>query len=301
MAVFASQPVQSCKDVNWDDLRVFLAVARAGRVAAAARQLDVEHSTVSRRLAGLEASLGAPLFHRTAGGYRLTAVGEITLLAAEQMERGVLGLGSKIAERVGRLSGRVRIALLDELASHWLALRLPELRAALPDIELQIVTGILPLDLSRGEAELAIRTPRPRQRGLSAVRLARVSTGLYASRSWLGKRKVTIDSGTSGLDLLVYLPAYQLLQGADWFQPVLSRSRVVLATNSTHSLLAATRAGAGVGVLARFMAVQYPDLVAISEDLSAGDMWLVTHPEFRRDPKVRAVAAQLRILATTLV
>ena len=286
--------------MDWDDLRVFLAVARAGRVAAAARALEVEHSTISRRLAVLEANLGAPLFYRTAGGYQLTAEGERALAAAETMERGAFALENKIREPAGAIAGRVRLAMLDEFASHWLAHHLPAFRARYPELELQILVGIQPLDLTRGEAELAIRVPRPRQPGLSAVKLARAAVGLYASRAWLGGKRLRIDASSRGLDLLVYAPAYHRLQSAAWFQPVLESSRIVLTTNSTHLLLAAARAGAGIAALIRFMAASYDDLVSVSDDLSADDVWLVTHPEFRRDPKVRATAEFLRRVGQSL-
>jgi DNA-binding transcriptional LysR family regulator len=287
--------------MNWDDLRVFLAVARAGRVAAAARNLGVEHSTVSRRIAALEADLGAALFYRTAGGYQLTAEGAAALAGAEAMERGALALGGRIQEQAGTLAGRVRIAILDEMASHWLALRLPEFHARYPRIELQIIVGIAPLDLSRGEAELAIRRPRPRQAGLSAVKLATLSTGLYASRERLAGKRTRVDGSSRGLELLVYTAAHHPLQSAAWFQPVLASSTIVLSTNSTHALVAAARAGAGIAVLPRFVAALYDDLVAVSDDVSPrDDMWLVTHPEFRRDPKVRATAELLRKAAATL-
>lgn len=134
---------------DWDDLRVFLAVVRAGRVAGAARQLGVEHSTVARRLAGLERAVGAALFYRTAGGYQLTPQGASVLAAAESMERGMLGLGARLREQAGSLAGRVRIAMLDELASHWLAPSLRAFRKRFPELELQLVTGIAPLDLTR--------------------------------------------------------------------------------------------------------------------------------------------------------
>ncbi len=286
---------------SWDDLRVFLAVARTGRVAAAARQLGVEHSTVARRMAALERAVDAALFYRTAGGYQLTPQGAIVLAGAETMERGMLGLGARLREQAGRLAGRVRLAMLDEFASHWLAPELPAFRSRFPELELQLLTGIAPLDLSRGEAELAIRSPRPRQSGLSAVKLAHVCTGLYAARGYLAGKRVRIDASSRGLDLLVYLPAYAALQNAPWFQPVLASSRLLLVTNSTHALLAAARAGAGIAVLPHFMTPAYPELVAVSEDVSFNDpMWLVTHPEFRRDPKVRAVAAWLREVAVAL-
>ena len=288
--------------MNWDDLRVFLAVARAGRVAGAARQLGVEHSTVARRIAGLERAIGAPLFYRTAGGYQLTPQGTTVLTGAETMERGMVGLGARLGEQTAGLAGRVRVAMLDEFASHWLMLHLRALHTRYPQIELQVITGILPLDLARGEAELAIRWPRPRQTGLSAVKLGRARMGLYSSRAYAGGKRLRVDGSSRGLDLLVYLPAYAPLQDAPWFQPVLASSHVVLVTNSTHTLLAAARAGAGIAVVPRFMAPAYPELVSVSDDVALADdgMWLVTHPEFRRDPKVRAVAGWLREVGAQL-
>lgn len=286
--------------LDWDDLRVFLAVARAGRVAAAARQLGVEHTTVARRIAALERDVGAPLFYRTAGGYQLTPNGTSVLAGAETMERGVLGLSARLREQNASLRGRVRVAMLDEFASHWLAPNLPAFRARFPDLELQVITGIAPLDLARGEAELAIRSPRPRQTGLSAVKLGRTCMGLYASRTYAAKR-LRVDGASRGLDLLMYLPAFERLQNAPWFAPVFASSRMVLVTNSTHMLLAAARAGAGIAVVPHFMGPSYPELVSVSEDVSLGDdMWLVTHPEFRRDPKVRATAAWMREIGADL-
>ncbi len=287
--------------MDWDDVRVFLAVARAGRVAAAARQLGVEHSTVARRIAAFERELGAALFYRTAGGYQLTGEGETVLAGAETMERGAQRVGAGLREQSGTLVGRVRLAMLDELGSHWLAPHLPAFRARLPGIELQLLTGIQPIDLARGEADLAIRTPRPRQAGLSAVRLGTATVALFASRAYLGGRRLRIDATSRGLDLLCFVPPYQRLQNAPWFQPVLASSRIVLATNSTHALLAAARAGAGIAVLPRVVVAGYPELVPVSDDVSpGGDMWLVTNPEYRRDPRVRATAAFLREAGATL-
>jgi DNA-binding transcriptional LysR family regulator len=281
--------------MDWDDLRVFLAVARAGRVARAARDLAVEHSTVARRMARLERDLGGPLFYRTAGGYRLTPAGERARVLAEEVERGAVALTGRMRAQARNLAGRVRVAMLEELASVWLAPRLPEFRERYPELVLELVTGIPPMDLARGEVELAIRTPRPRQQGLVATRLARLSSGLYIARK---RRHPRVDGQSRGLDLLLYIPAYQALQSAAWFQPVLASSRVVLATNSSHVLTAAAHAGAGIAVLPRLMADR--DLVAISDDLSAHDHWLVMHPDFRGDPKVRAVASFLRRAGTSL-
>lgn len=287
--------------MDWDNLRTFLAIARSGRISTAARALGVEHTTVARRLAALESDVGVALFYRTAAGYRLTPHGDQILAAAETMERAALAIAARA--RVGaEPAGRVRVAMLDEFATHWLAPQLPVFHQRHPAIELQIVVGIQPLDLSRGEAELAVRTPRPRQAGLTAIRLAQAPTGLYASRRWLGGRRLRVEdpAAMTGVPLLIYESAFHQLQSAAWFQPILAAAKIVLTTNSTHLLLAGARAGSGLAVVPRFVAQRYDELTAASPDVATGDIWLVTHPEFRRDPKVRAVAAFLRGAASAL-
>ena len=282
--------------MNWDDLQVFLAIARAGRISTAARRLGVEHTTVSRRLSALEDELGVPLFYRTTTGYLLTPHGENVLAKAETMENAAIAVAARAREGSGAIAGRVRVALVPEFASHWLAPRLPAFRALYPQIELQILVGTRQRDLSRGEAELAIQSPRPRQSELVAVRIARTTLGLYAAKSLIGKSRLWIDDADSlsDLPLLVYTPPFQILQQAKWFQPLLTSGRVVLETNSSHTLVAAARAGVGVAVLARFVARDEEELVAVSDSVAENDVWLISHPEFRRDPKIRATADFLK-------
>lgn len=285
--------------MDWDGIRVFLAVARDGRVSAAARKLGVEHTTVSRRIAALERDLGVRLFYRAAAGYRLTPEGHVALRDAVAIEEAALALEARTRERAGKAVGRVRVALVPELASEWLAPRVPELRAEHPGIELSILVGIDVVDLSRGQAEIAIRTPRPRQPGLTASRLAAPSVALYATRR-LAAKHGRVDASSRGLPLLVYSAAHHVLQGAAWFAPVLAGSTVVLSTNDTHVLLNAALAGAGIAALPRFVAETRRELVSVSDDLYAGDLWLVTHTEVRRDPKVRVTVDFLRRAAATL-
>lgn len=283
--------------MDWDDLRIFLAVAREGSLSAAARRLGVEHSTVLRRIAALERALGVPLFYRTAAGHRVTPHGASVLSEAEVMERAALGIGARAREQSTNISGRVRIALLEELAVHWLAPLVADFHRRYPSIELELIAGIPPVDIARGETELAIRTPRPKQAGLAAVKLARVTTGLYASRAFLGRKRLTVNESSRGLQLLVFSERYHGLQRAAWFQPVLSSSTIVLRSNHSSTLLSAAHAGAGIAVLPRFIA---GNLVAVSDDTAADDFWLVTHPDYRRDPKVRVASEFLREAASAL-
>jgi len=285
--------------VDWDGLQVFLAVARGGRVSAAARRLGVEHTTVARRIATLEKTLGVSLFYRTTRGYLLTPQGQNVVATAEAMERSALAVEARARENSGALSGRVRVAMPPEYGSHWLAPKLATFRAMHPQIELQILVGTRQRDLSRGEAELAIQPPRPTQTGMVAVRLGRVAVGLYASRSVIANKRLRIRKLADVRDLLLlaYTSPFQVLQEAKWFQPILAAATIGLESNSTHALLAAARAGAGVAVLPRFVARQHDDLVAVSDDVAAHDLLLIAHPEVRRDPKVRATADFLKRLA----
>lgn len=285
--------------MDWDSLQVFLAIARAGRISAAARRLGVEHTTVSRRLAALEADLGVPLFYRTATGYLLTPHGQNVIANAESMERAALAVSARAREASGQMSGRVRVAMPPEFASHWLGPKVAEFRADHPQIELHILVGTRQRNLSRGEAELAVQSPLPKQQGLVTVRIARTRLALYASTAVVTDKKfrVTTLESLAGLPLLVYTPPFQMLQGAKWFQPILEAAPIALQTNSTLALLAAARAGAGVAVVPRFIARSHPDLRVVSEDVANHDVWLVTHPEFRRDPKVRATADFLKRIA----
>jgi DNA-binding transcriptional LysR family regulator len=187
-----------------------------------------------------------------------------------------------------------------EYGSHWLAPTLPEFRAAHPQIDLQILVGTRHRELSRGETELAIQPPRPTQTGMIAVRLGRVAVGLYGSRTLLAGRRLRVrgPADLRNLWLLAYTSPFQILQEAKWFQPILASATIALESNSTHALLAAARAGAGVAVLPRFVAREHDDLVPVSDDVAAHDLMLITHPEVRRDPKVRATADFLKQLAT---
>src|SRR5215510_6784304 len=115
--------------MDWDGLQVFLAVARAGRMSTAARRLDVEHTTVARRLAALVADLGVPLFYRTATGYVLTPHGHNVLSSAEIMEGAAIAVTARARENTAAVAGRVRLAMPPEFASHWLAPRLATFRA----------------------------------------------------------------------------------------------------------------------------------------------------------------------------
>jgi DNA-binding transcriptional LysR family regulator len=289
-------------DMDWDAFQAFLMVARTGRISAAARRLGVQHTTIARRISALEADLGVPLFYRTNTGYTLTMHGHGAVAQAEAMEQAALTLAARARESSGAIAGHVRVAMAPEFASHWFAPQLGAFRARHPLIDVHVLVGTRERDLSRGEAELAVQSPGPRQRNLVAVRIARSATRLYAARRLHSRERwrVTSVETLRGLPLLTFTAPYRMLQEAKWFQPVLAKARVVMQTNSTHALLAAARAGVGVAVLPQFVGRSCSDLVEVSEDVASHDVWAIAHPEFRRDPKVRAVADFLKQIASGL-
>jgi DNA-binding transcriptional LysR family regulator len=121
-----------------------------------------------------------------------------------------------------------------------------------------------------------------------------VSRALARDARW----RISTSESLRGLPLLIYTAPFHMLQDARWFQSILGTATVALETNSTHALAAAAIAATGVAVLPRFVARTYRDLVAVSDDVAARDVWLITHPEFRRDPKVRATATFLKRIAS---
>jgi len=235
-------------NMDWDGFQAFLAVARTGRISAAAGRLDVQHTTVARRLSALEAALGVPLFYRTNTGYALTPHGRKALVQAEAMEQAALALAARARESSGTIAGSVRIAMAPEFASHWFVPRLASFRARYPQIDVHVLVGTRERDLTRGEAELSVQSPRPRPRSLVAVRLARTVMRLYAARHLCPNERWRITSLETlrGLPLLTFTSSLHMLQEAKWFQPLLAEARVAMQTNSTHALIAAAQAAIGI-------------------------------------------------------
>jgi DNA-binding transcriptional LysR family regulator len=195
-----------------------------------------------------------------------------------------------------KLAGKVRVALIDIYASHWLTPKLPLFWKEHPGLQVEILTGLQQADLSRGEAELAIRHPRPRQRELSAVRIATGAVGLFGTTAIRARWPVHQDlAHAKGMPLMIYPGHMDFLQSAAWFRKLAERAVVRLTSNNIHTLLAAAIAGHGAALLPRFVASKEPSLVDLAgKDASRHDMWLVSHPEFRRDPRVAAMADFLK-------
>ncbi len=171
--------------MNWDDIRIFLAVARSGQILGAARRLGLNHTTVARRLTALETALSTTLLTRRTNGSTLTQAGEEFLLAAERMEAEMLAARSQVGNADIAVSGTVRIGAPDGFGVNFLAPRLARLTQKYPDLTIQLVPVPRSFSLSRREADIAITVERPEQGRLIARRLVDYTLGLYAHRRYL--------------------------------------------------------------------------------------------------------------------
>lgn len=273
--------------LQWDDVRYFLALARLGSLSAASRSLDVEHSTVARRVEALERALGLRLFDRLPRGWTLTTEGEALVVQAKGLEDQAIAF-SRAALGVASLAGTVRISAPPMTASHFLAPRLATLREAWPDIDLELIGESRDADLAHGEAELALRLARPTAAGLAARALGGMGSGLYASpahavrppQEWV---------------FLGYDRSLGQVAQHTWLEGIADGRRFVLRSNDLAVLYQACRAGLGIALLPHFLARSDTALVAVPCDNAPPprSLWLVVHPDVRRSPRVRAVADSL--------
>jgi DNA-binding transcriptional LysR family regulator len=276
---------------EWSDYRHFLAVARAGSLSRAARQLGVDQSTVGRRLAALETAVGARLFDRTPDGYALTAAGESVQAELEQIEAGLLAVERRLSGGDGRIAGVVRVATTEAFASIYLIPHLAALRLRHPELSIELVAGIVPVDLARREADIAIRIgATPRRPNLVVRQLGVVEFGLYGARSYLARRgQPRRGSGLRGHDIVTYGGEMAEVPIARWVDEHAQHAQVAFRANTIAAVYEAVAAGLGLGGLPSALGVR--GLVRIgSAKVTASPIWTVVHEDLVRSARVRAVS-----------
>lgn len=280
-------------EFEWSDLRYFLAVARAGKLTLAARQLGVEHSTVSRRIGALERTLGAKLFDRQPSGYLLTPPGERLLVSAEAMETLASSVQQDIAGADLGVAGTVRIGAPDGFGTFFLAPRMGRLAERHPGLEVQFLAMPRVFNLTKREADIAISLSRPKQGRLHARKLTDYRLRIYAARAYLtrhggieSRAALARHTFISYVDELLYAPEL------DYAPLVAKELRPRVRSSSLVAQYMAVKAGGGVAVLPRFMAEGDPDLEAVLPGEVEIDrtFWLITHADTRTLARVRVAA-----------
>ena len=278
---------------EWSDLRYFLAVARTGTLAGAARDLKVEATTVGRRLVALEQSLGARLFDRTTDGMVLTVAGERIVGHARRAEAEIQELQTKASGDDGRIEGTVSLATSENLAVGFLSRVLAPLHERHPGIVLDLSTGARAVDLFKREADLAVRVGpnmRPQQLTLTTRRLATIGSAVYASQAYLERHGAPrSDGGFAGHVVCAYGGELARIPQAKWIEEHAAKGRIVFRANSMLALARSIEAGVGLGVLPCFLGDTLVGTRRLTEVVAPAEVWLVVHPDVARTARVRAV------------
>lgn len=275
---------------DWDDLRLFLAVARAGSLSGAARSLGVTHSTVLRRIGAFEARLGVRLFDRLPGGYALTQAGEEMRDSVIRIEEEITALALKVTGQDQRPTGTIRITTTDLLAVGVLPRHVAAFRAEWSEIEIEVIVADTVLDLTRREADVALRIGNPGQETLIGRRVGRLAFAAYGAAD-----RPPGDPGEG--DWIGYGSAHGPLSRnlARWWPD----ARQVYRTNSIIAAHAGAKAGIGLAALPCVIADCDPSLIraaALPEDFML-DLWLLIHEDLRQTARIRLF---LDFMATAL-
>lgn len=279
-------------DFNWDDTRIFLAVARSGTLSGAAETMDMGIATLSRRLDRLEKSLAVPLFSRHQSGYRLTDDGEALLARAEALEHAGLAFG-ETARLQGNVAGLVRLATSDNLAAHFILPSLNGLMEKYPDLRVEVLSGVQSVNLHRRDADLAIRMVKPESGNLTLKRLGKVGFGLYSADTGLAG---STDVAFNNAQYIGWPESHQHLPAARWITRTLRGRPCRVEANTLLAQLSAVSAGLGLGVLPHFMA-RKNGLQCVNADIGVDQtLWLVMHSDLAHSRRVRVVADHLIVL-----
>lgn len=275
-------------DANWDDLRVFLTLARDGTLTTAAKTLGVSHPTVARRVQALEKQIGARLFDRLPDRFVPTAAGEKLLGDTEAMEHAALAINRRTATLGDTVSGVVRLSA-GEAMSAFIARHLAGLRRGLAHIEFELVASHTLANLSRREADLLIREQVPELAGIVTRKLGRVAYAIYAHPDLAdGRRSIR---SMRDLPWIGFDDDHTYMPGQRWLTEQLAGARPVVRGNNWLVLHEAARAGAGFAVLPCYLGdpdVQLQRVGGVITDVFA-DQWLLVHRDLRALPRVRAV------------
>jgi DNA-binding transcriptional LysR family regulator len=278
---------------DWNDLKAFLAVARGGSTLAAAKALGINQTTVARRIEALETAIALKLFERGQSGSRLTEAGQALIVEAEAVERATEGFGHQVNALQRGMSGTLRVTVNETLANTFLAAALADFRRLYPDIKLEMLVTDAFLDLTKGEADIAIRgtgLPSLPDSDLISRKLTDIEWGVYCSRNYAiqnGFPEVAEDLNDhlliGGDAHLGRLPALQ------WMLEQAPRGRVHTRSSSLSNLVVSVKAGLGVAPLPHLNAAQEPDLLmCLDLPQMPSHVFTLWRPDMKDVPRVRA-------------
>jgi DNA-binding transcriptional LysR family regulator len=281
---------------DWDDLRVFLAVARARRIAPAARSLGVDATTIGRRLTRLSERLGAQLFESAGGERVLTERGQALFRHAETVESAALAAMGEVTGDSRRLSGQVRLSVAEGFATWVLAPALPEFHRTHPEIQIDVITASGFLNPSKREADMAVMLARPRSKRLVSSRLFDYRLRLYAANAYLAAHGQPEDvAALPRYSLVSYVPEFIPSPELDYLGEIGPGLEPRLRSSSINIQYRLIADGAGIGVLPAFIGDKDETLSPLLPDVEIRrTFWLVTHSDTRGLARIGAVTDLLR-------
>jgi molybdate transport repressor ModE-like protein len=277
--------------LDWEDVRVFLALARHGSLSAAARTLSINHATVARRVRSLEDSLGERLVERRLDGYVLTPAGLRLLGPANDMETAAANLSRGGGD--DQPVGLVRVNAPPSLSQHFLAPRLADLCRKYRGIDIDLATDFRMVSLERHETDIALRFGRPQDGDVLAKRLRPIGFGFYASAEWRRRIEAGEDPCFVGFD-----EANAHLPEALWLSKTFSNKRISFRANSQSIQSVAAKAGAGIALLPHFVAKLDDKLVLCDLKTEPPDreLWLITRRQSRESLHIKTVADRIAFI-----
>jgi DNA-binding transcriptional LysR family regulator len=285
------------RDFDWNDLRSFLAVARSGRLTVAAARLQLDHTTLSRRIGGLEHALNAKLFDRSPSGYGLTEQGQRLLPMAEEMERLAIGARELVGGTAACVEGTVRIGSPEGFGSYFLAPRIASLRDLYPQLNVQLVAASAVFSLSKRDADVVISVSRPPAGRLLVSKLIDYDLGLYAAPAYLDRRTTIRSTQDLGAHRFVsYIGELLNFPELDVLQHIAPDGSMSLESSNLVAQLKATLAGAGLCVLPGFLAGEEKGLVRVLADEVSltRSLWLIVHQDLSELARIKAVLKFVR-------
>ncbi|HXW20414.1 MAG TPA: LysR family transcriptional regulator [Roseiarcus sp.] len=276
--------------MDWDNVRVFLAVARAGQFVAAAKRLRIDHATVSRRIAALEASLGARLFDRRTTGAKLTAAGERFLATAEQMETAFLHAQSELGDKDVEMIGAVRIGAPDGFSTYYLAHAFNDFLQRHPGVLIQLVPIPLLTPLARREVDIVVVLDKPEAGRFVARKLTDYTLGVYASQAYIAEHGAPADVAELASRRLVgYVEEHAFSTALGYVRELFDGASTTFECSSAVTQIEAVRAGLGVGVVHDYIAQRFSELRRVlPERRATRSYFIVTHEDTRRLGRIRA-------------
>lgn len=285
--------------MNWDDIKIFLEVARSERLSTAAKRLSIDASTLSRRVHKLEESLSTKLFERTVEGHKLTQNGDKLLQFARQMELNASQAFKNITDENIQNSGQVRIGVTEAFGSFFISPHLIALQESFPNIDIELLHFSRNVKISRNEADIAIAVEKPKNTSTIISKLCNYQLQLYGNQTYLDKVMGRIDlSQLSSYRWVSYVDNLLFTEQLSYLKELDSNIKPHFQSTSITSQYTAIKSGLGIGILPCFLAEQDKSLIKLcsNEIKVIRSLYLITHPESKRLSHVNSVWQYLKQL-----